>query len=86
MSAEMAGDKGHSESTGSAPTVRSAESTTGGTPIGTRLRLKNGSVAEVTADPQDGGWLFIRYVECEDDPSKVGTDDMVFYLDVSGAV
>ena len=51
-------------------------------PEGARVRLRNGAVAEVTANPRDGGWIFIRFLECPDDPSKVGQDDMAFCTDV----
>lgn len=54
-------------------------------PVGTNVRLRNGAIAEVTANPADGGWLFVRYIENEDS-SMVGTDDMVFCVDVIGVV
>ncbi len=53
-------------------------------PEGARVKLRGGAVAEVTANPRDGGWLFIRYVEHPSDPSKVGEDDMAFAADVMG--
>jgi len=55
-------------------------------PEGTKVRLANGVIAEVTANPRDGGWLFIQYVEFPDDPSRVGEDDMVFCADVLAVV
>ena len=51
-------------------------------PEGTKVRLRSGAIAEVTANPRDGGWLFIRFVEFPDDPSKVGEEDMAFCADV----
>ena len=53
-------------------------------PEGQRVRLRDGAVAEVTANPRDGGWIFIRYVESPEDPSLVGTEDMAFATDVVG--
>ena len=53
---------------------------------GTKVKLNDGVIAEVTANPRDGGWLFIRYVEYPDDPSRVGEDDMVFCADVLAVV
>lgn len=50
------------------------------------MRLRNGAIAEVTGNPRDGGWLFIRFVEHPDDPSKVGEDDMAFCTDVVAVV
>lgn len=54
-------------------------------PVGTRIKVRGGAIAEVTANPQDGGWLFIRYVESPD-PAKVGEEDMVFCVDVLNVV
>ena len=53
---------------------------------GTKVRLANGAIAEVTANPRDGGWIFIRFIEYPEDPSKVGEEDMVFCTDVMAVV
>ena len=55
-------------------------------PEGSKVRLADGVIAEVTANPRDGGWLFIRFVEYPEDPSKVGEEDMVFCTDVLAVV
>ena len=55
-----------------------------GVPVGARVKLRDGSIAEVTANPDDGGWLFVHIIESEANPSKVGTDDMAFCVDVVG--
>ena len=55
-------------------------------PEGSKVRLRSGAIAEVTANPRDGGWLFIRFLEHPDDPSKVGEDDMAFCTDVLAIV
>ncbi len=55
-------------------------------PEGTKVRLRNGAIAEVTANPRDGGWIFIRFVEFPDEPSRVGEDDMAFCTDVIAVV
>ena len=55
-------------------------------PEGSKVRLRRGAIAEVTANPRDGGWLFIRFLEHPDDPSKVGEDDMAFCTDVLAIV
>ena len=55
-------------------------------PEGTKVRLANHVIAEVTANPRDGGWLFIRFVEYPEDPSRVGEEDMVFCADVLAVV
>jgi hypothetical protein len=54
-------------------------------PDGTKVRLRNGAIAEVTANPRDGGWIFIRFIE-HSDPAKVGQDDMAFCADVVAVV
>jgi len=51
-------------------------------PIGAKVKLRRGVIAEVTANPRDGGWIFVKYLEYPDDPSKVGEDDMAFCTDV----
>ena len=43
-------------------------------PEGINVKLRNGAIAEVTANPRDGGWIFVRYVEFAQDPSLAGTD------------
>ena len=69
---------------GQAPTSASIEIRD--MPVGTTISLRNGAIAEVTANPADGGWLFIQYLQNEKEPSKVGTEDMVFCVDVMGIV
>ncbi len=51
-------------------------------PVGARLELGNGCVAEVTDNPRDGAWIFVRYVSCPDDPGREATEELVFCLDV----
>ena len=55
-------------------------------PEGQKVKLRDGSVAEVTANPRDGGWIFIKFIESPDDPSLVGTEDMAFAAAVVGLV
>ena len=55
-------------------------------PVGTKVKLRGDVIAEVTANPGDGGWIFVRYVEVPNDPSKVGQDDMAFCNDVLDVV
>ncbi len=40
----------------------------------------------VTANPRDGGWLFVRYLEFAEDPSLAGSDQMAFCTDVISVV
>ena len=49
---------------------------------GPRVRLVGDAVAEVVVNPQDGVWLFLRYVATPNNPDQVGTEEMVFAEDV----
>ena len=53
---------------------------------GSKVKLSNGAIAEVTANPNDGAWLFIRILEHPDDSSQVGTEEMVFFPDVETVI
>ncbi len=45
---------------------------------GTRVRLSDGSVAEVVSNPRDGIWIQVRYVSVPDKPAQEGTEELVF--------
>ena len=49
---------------------------------GVRVRMNDGAIVEVTANPHDGAWLLVRFVEHPKEPSRVGQEDMVFFTDV----
>ena len=49
---------------------------------GTRVRLVGDAIAEVIANPQDGVWLFLRYLVAPSNPDQVGAEEMVFAEDV----
>ena len=49
---------------------------------GTKIGLSNGATAEVVSNPLDGVWVFARYLSSPDDPSLVGTEDMLFAQDI----
>jgi hypothetical protein len=51
-------------------------------PLGTRLLLKDQSIAEVIGNPGDGGWVQVRYVESAGASSTVGEEEWIFYTDV----
>ena len=50
--------------------------------VGTRVRLANGAEAEIVSNPNDGVWLFARYLSSADDPALVDQEDMIFAQDV----
>jgi hypothetical protein len=49
---------------------------------GTRLQLADGSVIEVTQNPEDGYWLLGRYLVSPADPAREGKEDMIFWSDI----
>jgi hypothetical protein len=49
---------------------------------GTRIVLDNGATAEIVSNPLDGVWLFARFLTSPDDPTRVGTEEMIFAQDV----
>jgi hypothetical protein len=78
-----------SEQSGSQPQApRPRVNTPGGMFIrdlakGTKVKLSNGAIVEVVENANDGGWLFGRYLEHEDEPDMVGSEDWIFFGDVS---
>ena len=54
-------------------------------PEGTKVKLANGATGEVTANPQDGGFVLVKITEHPHDPSKVGEDEYVFFNEVREA-
>jgi hypothetical protein len=49
---------------------------------GTRIVLDDGAVAEVVSNPLDGVWVFARYLSSPDDPTRVGSGEMIFAQDI----
>jgi hypothetical protein len=50
--------------------------------VGTRVMLGTGAEVEIVSNPQDGVWIFGRYLSSADDPAQVGQEDMIFAQDV----
>ncbi len=50
--------------------------------VGTRVTLSSGAEVEIVANPQDGVWLFARYLSSGGDPAKAGEEEMIFAQDV----
>jgi hypothetical protein len=49
---------------------------------GTSIVLASGAEAEIVDNPQDGVWLFARYLSSPRDPTLVGQEEMVFAQNV----
>jgi hypothetical protein len=50
--------------------------------VGARVMLGSGAEVEIVSNPNDGVWLFARYLSSADDPAMVGQEDMIFAQDV----
>jgi hypothetical protein len=50
--------------------------------VGKRVKLVSGAEAEIVSNPQDGVWLFARYLSSAGDPALVGQEDMIFAQDI----
>ena len=48
---------------------------------GTKLRLKSGATVEVTDNPRDGSWVYVRYLNPPPAPGA-DADELVFAEDV----
>ncbi len=53
---------------------------------GTRLKLLDDSVVEVTENPADGYWVLGRYLASPGEPSREGKEDMIFWSDIVGKI
>jgi len=51
-------------------------------PVGARVMLATGAEVEIVSNPEDGVWLFGRYLSSADDPAMVGQEAMIFAQDV----
>jgi hypothetical protein len=52
-------------------------------PLGTKLLLKDKSIAEIIGNPGDGGWVQVRYLESPSGNAQVGDEEFVFITDVA---
>jgi hypothetical protein len=50
--------------------------------VGTRVMLGSGAEVEIISNPEDGVWLFGRYLSSAEDPALVGQEEMIFAQDV----
>ncbi|MBO0736410.1 MAG: hypothetical protein J2P48_07560 [Alphaproteobacteria bacterium] len=49
---------------------------------GTRVVLEGGATAEIVSNPQDGVWVFARFLTSPDDPDRIGSEEMVFAQEI----
>ena len=50
--------------------------------VGERLQLREGIVAEVLENMEDGMWLQVRYLEFPGHPEDVGTEELCHAQDI----
>ena len=50
--------------------------------VGTKLKLADGVVAEVTENMEDGQWLQVRYLESPGRPAEVGAVELCHAQDI----
>jgi hypothetical protein len=53
-----------------------------GVAVGTKLKLADGVVAEVTENMEDGQWLQVRYLESPGRPAEVGAVELCHAQDI----
>ena len=49
---------------------------------GERIRLSDGTTAEVVSNPRDGMWVMVRFLESPSDPSQNDTEGLAFAEDI----
>jgi hypothetical protein len=54
----------------------------GAVAVGTKLKLADGVVAEVTENMEDGQWLQVRYLESPGRPAEVGAVELCHAQDI----
>jgi hypothetical protein len=47
-------------------------------PIGAKVKIRGDVTAEVTGNPKDGSWIFVRFISHPGDPSQEGTEGLAF--------
>jgi hypothetical protein len=47
-------------------------------PVGAKVRLRKNVLAEVTGNPKDGSWIFVKYLTHPEDPAQEGTEGLAF--------
>lgn len=53
-------------------------------PEGTKITLINGAIGEIIANPHDGGWVQVKFLEHPQE-AMVGAEEFVFFNEVEAA-
>jgi hypothetical protein len=43
--------------------------------VGDRVRLADGTIAEVISESEDGRWIRVRHIESPNNPSRAGSEE-----------
>jgi hypothetical protein len=54
--------------------------------VGTRLKLHEGIIAEVTENMEDGMWLQVRYLEVSNTLAEIGAIELCHAQDIVGVL
>ena len=44
--------------------------------VGDRVRLADGTIAEVISETEDGRWIRVRHIESPNNPSRAGSEEL----------
>lgn len=47
-------------------------------PLGAKVKLRHNVTAEVTGNPKDGSWIFVKYLSHPEDPAQEGQEGLAF--------
>jgi hypothetical protein len=51
---------------------------------GLKLKLSDGAICEILANPGDGAYLLIKYLEDAANPDRVGEEGVCYFTEVEG--
>jgi hypothetical protein len=52
--------------------------------VGLKIKLTDGTLCEIAANPGDGAYLVVNVVEDAQNPSRVGEEEVVYFTEVEG--
>jgi hypothetical protein len=55
-------------------------------PVGGKIKMSGGAIGEIVGNPGDGAWLIVRFTEHPAEPTRVGEEAMIFFMDVEEVV
>ena len=55
-------------------------------PLGVKMVMNNGMVGEAIGNPHDGAVMQVKILENPEDPSRVGEEEYIFYVEVKEVI